>query len=252
MRKKRSFFERLLSFFQLERTEGNLGSSLNEQIKTENNDVLDNEFQSNSAIFREVVETFKDIPFGTEFNYSDVQNLVVARYPHRKEKKDSIVPSDYCYNKTNNGIKYGKWLRLFEYTENKTYRYLGLNYPYTGPITHQPKGKEKIVVGELKNGILTWYERPKTATTTIKEVAKKRQSDKETHKTKRNVSDSLRYKILKRDNFTCCACGASPAKDPSVELHVDHIIPWSKGGETTEDNLQTLCSRCNLGKSNKF
>ncbi|MBR4875585.1 MAG: HNH endonuclease, partial [Clostridia bacterium] len=57
---------------------------------------------------------------------------------------------------------------------------------------------------------------------------------------------------LKRDNFTCCACGASPAKDPSVELHIDHIIPWSKGGETTEDNLQTLCSRCNLGKSNKF
>ena len=65
----------------------------------------------------------------------------------------------------------------------------------------------------------------------------------------RNISDKLRYQVLKRDNFKCCACGASPAKDPSVELHVDHIIPWSKGGETTLENLQTLCSRCNIGKS---
>ena len=65
----------------------------------------------------------------------------------------------------------------------------------------------------------------------------------------RAISDKLRYQVLKRDNFKCCACGASPAKDPSVELHIDHIIPWSKGGESTAENLQTLCSKCNLGKS---
>ncbi|WP_343324290.1 HNH endonuclease signature motif containing protein [Streptococcus sp. Marseille-P8640] len=35
----------------------------------------------------------------------------------------------------------------------------------------------------------------------------------------------------------------------NVVLHVDHIIPWSKGGETVLGNLQTLCSKCNLGKS---
>ena len=72
---------------------------------------------------------------------------------------------------------------------------------------------------------------------------------KSTNATSRKISDKLRYQVLKRDNFKCCACGASPAKDPSVELHIDHIIPWSKGGETTIDNLQTLCSKCNLGKS---
>lgn len=69
------------------------------------------------------------------------------------------------------------------------------------------------------------------------------------HRTSRNINTRLRFKVLSRDNFKCCFCGASPAKNPSVELHVDHIIPWSKGGETVIDNLQTLCSKCNLGKS---
>ena len=69
------------------------------------------------------------------------------------------------------------------------------------------------------------------------------------HNTSRNINIRLRFKVLAIDNFKCRACGASPAKDPSVKLHVDHIIPWSKGGETVIENLQTLCSKCNLGKS---
>ena len=69
------------------------------------------------------------------------------------------------------------------------------------------------------------------------------------HRTRRDISLRLRFKVLQRDNFKCCKCGASPAKDPSVVLHIDHIIPWSKGGESVYNNLQTLCSKCNLGKS---
>ncbi len=68
--------------------------------------------------------------------------------------------------------------------------------------------------------------------------------------TGRDPSLRLRFKIMLRDNFTCQRCGASPARQLGVELHIDHIIPWSKGGETTFENLQTLCSSCNLGKSN--
>lgn len=66
--------------------------------------------------------------------------------------------------------------------------------------------------------------------------------------TPRSISLSLRYRVLVRDNFRCVACGASPAKDVTVELHVDHIHPWSRGGQNTEDNLRTLCFKCNLGK----
>lgn len=64
------------------------------------------------------------------------------------------------------------------------------------------------------------------------------------------MTDSLRYDILKRDNFRCQICGAS-ASD-GVKLHVDHIIPVSKGGLTEISNLRTLCDRCNLGKSDKM
>jgi hypothetical protein len=79
------------------------------------------------------------------------------------------------------------------------------------------------------------------------------ESDKQfIHKTNRNINLSLRYNIFKRDNFQCVKCGDSPALNPGTQLHIDHKLPWSKGGETEEDNLQTLCSECNLGKSNKI
>jgi hypothetical protein len=68
--------------------------------------------------------------------------------------------------------------------------------------------------------------------------------------TPRDPSLRLRWRVLKRDNFKCCSCGSSPAITLGVELHVDHIHPWSEGGETILENLQTLCSKCNLGKSN--
>lgn len=69
------------------------------------------------------------------------------------------------------------------------------------------------------------------------------------HRTQRDPSWRMRFLVNRRDRFTCCACGRSPANEVGVVLHVDHIDPWSKGGETTMDNLQTLCERCNLGKS---
>jgi hypothetical protein len=74
--------------------------------------------------------------------------------------------------------------------------------------------------------------------------------EKRIKRTPRGINLRLRWAVLKRDNFSCMKCGRSPAKDPSIILHVDHIIPWSKNGETIIENLGTLCEQCNLGKSN--
>jgi len=71
----------------------------------------------------------------------------------------------------------------------------------------------------------------------------------DTHKTKRGVGHRLRFIVMRRDNFKCQSCGRSPATDQSIILHVDHMKSWAKGGETYLENLQTLCSVCNIGKS---
>lgn len=51
----------------------------------------------------------------------------------------------------------------------------------------------------------------------------------------------LRNSIKERDSYTCQSCGNSSQKEPNLLLEIDHIIPVSKGGITSEDNLQTLC-----------
>lgn len=48
-----------------------------------------------------------------------------------------------------------------------------------------------------------------------------------------------RMRALVRDDFKCVTCG-----DESLELHVHHILPISKGGDDTLDNLSTLCLKC--------
>jgi hypothetical protein len=58
------------------------------------------------------------------------------------------------------------------------------------------------------------------------------------------------WAVLARDKWKCLSCGRS-AKEDGVLLEVDHIIPRSKGGSDDITNLQTLCKKCNIGKSNK-
>jgi 5-methylcytosine-specific restriction endonuclease McrA len=54
-----------------------------------------------------------------------------------------------------------------------------------------------------------------------------------------------RFNVFLRDRFQCQYCGT---KD---ELTFDHLIPRSKGGQTTWENVITACSPCNLKKANK-
>jgi len=67
-------------------------------------------------------------------------------------------------------------------------------------------------------------------------------------KTPRTPDLRLRWRVMQRDRFRCVKCGASPATNATVILHVDHIVPWSQNGSTVLANLQTLCEPCNLGK----
>ena len=66
-------------------------------------------------------------------------------------------------------------------------------------------------------------------------------------RTSRNINWRLRALVLMRDGARCQLCGAEARN--GATLHVDHVVPWSKGGETTLENLQVLCHVCNIGKS---
>lgn len=67
---------------------------------------------------------------------------------------------------------------------------------------------------------------------------------------RRLMTPTFRKHIIKRDKYTCQnpKCNNSVRNEPNLLLEVDHIIPISRGGKTTEDNLQTLCWRCNRSK----
>lgn len=62
------------------------------------------------------------------------------------------------------------------------------------------------------------------------------------------VNSSLRFEILRRDQFTCRYCGA---KAPDVQLHVDHVVSVALGGTDNPENLVTACAECNGGKGNR-
>lgn len=61
---------------------------------------------------------------------------------------------------------------------------------------------------------------------------------------------ALRRKIMMRDNYTCQYCGKFMPDE--VGLHIDHIIPVSKGGKSVPSNLHVLCSKCNGSKGAKI
>ena len=59
------------------------------------------------------------------------------------------------------------------------------------------------------------------------------------------IPPKLRHKIFVRDGYRCRECGKS---NKETSLEIDHIHPLSKGGRTTEENLQVLCTECNRAK----
>lgn len=57
-----------------------------------------------------------------------------------------------------------------------------------------------------------------------------------------------RFDVFMRDGFKCKYCGRAP---PAVELHVDHVVPISKGGSDDPSNMVASCVDCNFGKRDK-
>ncbi|TET38899.1 MAG: hypothetical protein E3J72_01885 [Planctomycetota bacterium] len=62
----------------------------------------------------------------------------------------------------------------------------------------------------------------------------------------RHIPQHVKTEVWSRGNGACVYCGANDY------LHFDHIIPFSKGGSNTAENIQILCAKCNLEKSDRI
>lgn len=74
-------------------------------------------------------------------------------------------------------------------------------------------------------------------------------SDHDPAKERRAMTPKMRLAVIHADAYKCRACGAGA---DVAQLHVDHILPISRGGKTDFENLQTLCEACNLAKSSNI
>lgn len=128
---------------------------------------------------------------------------------------------------------------IFKLTREQT-RYRQENYVKT-PY------KVEIVVNRVGYNLIQVVERYKLLSEidfecTLNEYHSKNQ--------RKLITKELKERIKKRDNYTCQVCGKYMPDE--VGLHIDHIIPVSKGGKSIPSNLQVLCSKCNGSKSNKI
>lgn len=131
------------------------------------------------TIKEEVQNTFAGTEIGTLFTRAEIIEKVHNKYGRNAE---SIIPTDYCYNRINNGLCLENHFAIFEYTFDKQFKYLGVDYLYTGAIFHKPKGKNEICVGKMKDGIL------EIDNLVCDEVSKENLCTGMAHKTTRNVS----------------------------------------------------------------
>ena len=67
------------------------------------------------------------------------------------------------------------------------------------------------------------------------------------HYIKKKRMMPTKHNIMQRDKHECQYCGSTDR----TKLTIDHIVPVSKGGQNTWDNLTTACFRCNNRKGDK-
>ena len=88
------------------------------------------------------------------------------------------------------------------------------------------------------------FARPGLLESKSEEYDRANRTPKKTGKAK--IPWRLRIAVYERDRYRCAEC------DSHTSLSLDHIIPESSGGPTTEGNLRTLCRSCNSKKGTKM
>lgn len=109
-----------------------------------------------------IVETMEDVSRRLQQHYGDDPipraDIVQQTAAACGCTNDSVLPSDHCYNRTNNGIRLENTPMFLHVGDERSglYRFVGQNHPYTGPLHHYPKGGPPRQVGEWVAGRLQY------------------------------------------------------------------------------------------------
>lgn len=166
-----------------------------------------------------------------------------------KQQANNKIPEEDLFNNLEEvWVKFGRQPRFSEMTQPNS-KYSGFAYRRRfGSWLKALQIFVSLIDKEKDDSTMTTILEPITKMSEIKNTELTKQIT--LRRTSREINWRLRFIVMKRDNFKCNKCGRSPATDPRIILHVDHIKAWANGGETILENLQTLCSKCNIGKSN--
>lgn len=99
------------------------------------------------TIYNQIKQDFSG-DVGREFTTAEIKQRIQERYG---SSRSSVIPSDYCYNRQNEGVSNTR--HLFEYLGRARYRYLGEGHRYTGQVFSCRRGTKKDqLVGEWRDG----------------------------------------------------------------------------------------------------
>lgn len=200
-----------------------------------------------------------------ETNESLIDNLKEVA---KSLQKDTITMNDYnAYGKYHSSTlirRFGSWFKCLELadllpsrsklniSEDELFENLENIWKHFGrqPRYHEIiKPLSKFSVGTYEKRFGTYYNALDAFINAVNGEQVEVKKNLTSNENPRNINYRLRFRVMQRDKFKCRICGASPATDPTIILHIDHIVPCAKGGTADFENLQTLCSKCNLGKS---
>lgn len=200
-----------------------------------------------------------------ETNESLIDNLKEVA---KSLQKDTITMNEYnAYGKYHSSTlirRFGSWFKCLELadllpsrsklniSEDELFENLENIWKHFGrqPRYHEIiKPLSKFSVGTYEKRFGTYYNALDAFINAVNGEQVEVKKNLTSNENPRNINYRLRFRVMQRDKFKCRICGASPATDPTIILHIDHIVPCAKGGTADFENLQTLCSKCNLGKS---
>ena len=121
------------------------------------------------------------------------------------------------------------------------------NYESWKPEFNMYIRKIKMLLGEDDLDVLTKLGIKREVR--IKDKVNVKRKPRTIYSNPRTIRAEDRHNVFVRNDYKCVECGAS---NKETTLHIDHIIPVSKGGWGNIDNLQTLCFACNMAKSNRI